>query len=136
MSRILKSTEGTGTVEFAIVGVLLFTLLLGVIEGARVFNAWLVITNESREAARWGAVRVGHPEYADLAALETAVENEMTNRTQGLLSHDPVVFQVNCTATEDAVTVNVDYTIEAISPLISSMWPSFQLASESTMRSE
>ncbi|MFH1484961.1 MAG: TadE/TadG family type IV pilus assembly protein [Chloroflexota bacterium] len=136
MSRIVKSAEGTGTVEFALVGVLVFTLFLGVIEGARVFSSWLVITNESREAARWGAVRVGDPSYADLAALETAVEDKVAERTGGVLSHDPMVFQVDCTATETAVSVNIDYTVEAISPLISSMWPSFQLASQSTMRSE
>lgn len=136
MLRSLKSPEGSGTVEFAVVGMVLFTLLLGIMEGGRVFNGWLVITNEAREAARWGAVRIGDPSYADLPALETAVENLVASRTAGVLSQDPGVFGVDCSASEDAVTVQITYRVEMISPLISGLWPDFQLAATSKMRSE
>lgn len=45
------------TASFALMAPLIFLVLFGTMEGARVFSAWLVITNEAVEAARYGAVR-------------------------------------------------------------------------------
>ncbi|MBI2909613.1 MAG: pilus assembly protein [Chloroflexi bacterium] len=136
MVRKVKSVDGAGTVEFALVGLLLFMLMQGVMEGGRVFGGWLVITNEAREAARWGAVRVGDPAYPSFSSLETAVRDQIISRTEGLISHDPAVFSVVSTANDTAVTVRIDYIVDMISPLMASIWPSFQLSAESVMRSE
>ena len=137
LARRMGATEGATAVEFALIAMLLFVLMFGIFEGGRVFHGWLVITNEAREGARWGAVRVGDPSYPDLTNdLEPAVETYVTDRTDGQVDQDPAVFDVECTASEDAVTVQIDYTVVIVTPLISALWPDFGLTAESTMRSE
>lgn len=133
LSRLAKCSKGTGTVEFALVGVLLFTLMFGIMEGGQVFNSWLVITNEAREGARWGAVRVGDPSYGDLDQLAAATRSHVMSRTIVL---DPAFLDTVVTATDASVTVRTTYTAQIRTPLISAFWPSFPLAAESTMRSE
>lgn len=136
LRRGLKSEAGVATVEFAIVGVLLFTLLMGIIETGRVFNGWLVITNEAREGARWGAVRIGDPAYASYSDLQSAIVNTIITRTQGVLVQDPTYLTIQATANDQAVTVRINYKVEMTSPLMASMLPDFQLSAESVMRSE
>ena len=43
-------------VTFALVAPVLMLILFGTMEMGRVLSAWMVITNEAREAARYGAV--------------------------------------------------------------------------------
>ena len=57
-----RREKGTSTVIFAFVAPLLLLILFATMEAGRVFSAWLVITNEAREAARYGAVNHGGPE--------------------------------------------------------------------------
>jgi len=136
----MKSNKGATVVEFALIAVLLFTILFGIFEGGRVFHGWLVITNEAREAARWGAVRcveTGNPYcYQSYAELEAAMENHVMERTAGSVNQNPAVFGVNAIATQTAVTVQITYTVEIVTPLISALWPNFPLAAESVMRLE
>ncbi|MFH1484962.1 MAG: TadE family protein [Chloroflexota bacterium] len=54
--RCVQGQAGTGTVEFAIVAMVLVLLLLGTWDFGRLFNAWLVVTNAAREGARYGAI--------------------------------------------------------------------------------
>ena len=138
VSGFVKSTKGTAAVEFAIISMLLLTILFGIFEGGRVFYGWLVITNEAREGARWGAVRFGDwtPAIPDEAALETAVRVEVTRRATSQIKTDASVFGVNATANDTAVTVTITHTVEIITPMISAFWRDFPLAAESTMRSE
>ena len=138
MAKLIKSTKGATAVEFALISLLLFTILFGIFEGGRVFHGWLVITNEAREGARWGAVRVGDPAFATPAVLKAAIEAHVLDRTAG--SVDLSTFDVNDTvyAAPDSpeVKVRIDYTIETVTPLISALWPNFPLVAESVMRSE
>lgn len=50
--RLARSDAGQAVVEFALVAPIFLLLLFGMIEFARAFNAYLVITNVAREAAR------------------------------------------------------------------------------------
>ena len=133
VANLLKSTKGATAVEFAIISMLLFTILFGIFEGGRVFYGWLVITNEAREGARWGAVRVGDPSYSDLA---TDVENQVRFRASSQIKTDDSVFGVTSTPSDTAVTVRITHTVEIITPMISAFWRNFPLEAESTMRSE
>lgn len=130
LKKLIESADGTVAVEFAIIAMLLFTLMFGTFEGGRVFFSWLVITNEAREGARWAAVRSGDPGIPD---IKSAVESQVTARTTSLLKGSPTV---NATVSSEAVTVQIDYTVQIITPMISAIWPNFPLYAKSTMRSE
>ncbi|MBI4300469.1 MAG: pilus assembly protein [Chloroflexi bacterium] len=132
----MRSDTGASTVEFAIVGTLLLLLMFGTLEGGRLFNSWMLITSEAREGSRWGVVRVGDPAYSDLNVLKSDVEEHVRARTSGLLDQAPAVFNVQATATEEQVTVTIDYRVSMVTPIISGIRPSFQLRAASTMRSE
>lgn len=132
IARLVKSTNGTAAVEFALVATMFFMLVFGIFEGGRVFTNWLVITNEAREGARYGAVRWGEPNVDVCGAVRTQVNARATP----VLDRNPVLFNVTCAASADAVTVEIDYTVRIISPLISAVWSTFPLHASSTMRSE
>ena len=55
--RLLKNQKGTEVVEFAIVSLLLFLLLFGIIDFGILLYDKAVITNASREGARAGIVQ-------------------------------------------------------------------------------
>lgn len=58
--RVLGGEEGQGLVEFAILLPVLVILVLGIVEGGLILYNQQVITNASREGARFGiVVRVG-----------------------------------------------------------------------------
>jgi Flp pilus assembly protein TadG len=54
--RLLRSSEGTSAVEFAIVLNLLILLIMGMLEFGLAFSMRQVIINASREGARYGIV--------------------------------------------------------------------------------
>ncbi len=65
--------RGISTVEFAIVGLLFFTLLLGIIEAGRGFFVWNTIEEATRRAARVAAVcPIGHSSVVRAAIFEAA----------------------------------------------------------------
>jgi Flp pilus assembly protein TadG len=82
----LKNQQGVEIVEFAIVSLLLFLLLFGIIDfGILLFNK-AVITNASREGARAGIVQrwdnnVSPATYdpLDSTEIETVVNNYLSN---------------------------------------------------------
>jgi Flp pilus assembly protein TadG len=55
--NLIKSQSGTEMVEFAIVAVLLFLLLFGIIDFGILLFDKQVITNASREGARYGIIQ-------------------------------------------------------------------------------
>jgi Flp pilus assembly protein TadG len=54
MSKTIKCRKGAAAVEFAIIAPLLFTIIFGIIEFGLLFFDKQVITNASREGARYG----------------------------------------------------------------------------------
>jgi Flp pilus assembly protein TadG len=76
--------RGQGLVEFALVMMPLFLILLGIIQFGFIFNSYITITNATREGARTGTIYVYVPAKSkaqnDLArneAIEAAVEASM-----------------------------------------------------------
>jgi len=59
--RAGQRDEGAAAVEFAIVALLLFTLLFGIIQFGWLFYQWNEITHAAREGARWGALEYDIP---------------------------------------------------------------------------
>ena len=145
--------RGQSLVEFALVLVPLFLILLGIIQFGFIFNSYVTITNASREGARTGTVYVFDGAYSkaqnDLArnnAIKTSLITSMnllvktapnfstsTTWTQSGLTFtngDLVVAYVVPTGVLDAdsrvgqqVTVRATYHQDLIIPLIAQLLP-------------
>src|SRR5207237_10263472 len=53
---VRRKQPAVTTITFAFIAPMFLLLVFGLMEGCRVLSAWLVITNEAAEAARYGAV--------------------------------------------------------------------------------
>lgn len=69
-SRGYSTTDGASTVELALVLPVLLLLLIGILDSARAINAYVTISNASREGAHYAAL---HPTAAPSAIKSAAV---------------------------------------------------------------
>jgi Flp pilus assembly protein TadG len=101
--------RGQALVEFALIAVLFFTLLLGIIDGSRAIYAYNTVANAARVAARVAIVNQD-PDAVAAAAIDEAV---------GLgLTEDDVVFANACVEKPCSIRVTVTYDFEAAAPFI------------------
>lgn len=70
LQRMAASSEGVALVEFAIVVPILLLLLVGILDTGRAVNAYVTISNASREGARYAAL---NPTAAPAAIRSSAV---------------------------------------------------------------
>ncbi len=129
--------EGATITEFALIAPLFFLLLLGIIEGGRIFSTWMVITNEAREGARYGVVGVGDPTREP--TLVADVQAYVLDRARGVLATDPATMKVDVQlgGSPVQVTVGITYRLEIATPLIQDLLPKpFILQAKSVMRAE
>jgi Flp pilus assembly protein TadG len=102
-----KNQEGAGLVEFAILAPLLVILLFGLLEFGFSLYAKEVVTNASREGARYGVVYC--TSRKTIAQIKAQVQDYMTksgfNETPSInVSPDPATLKSN-----DQLTVSVSY---------------------------
>lgn len=136
----VKGDEGAAMVEFAIVSVLLFTLIFGIITYGLLLNFKQDVTRAAAESARAGAVAFPATDaWADAdAALDDAVDG--FNQTCGLAGMSCYVNLHDCTttvadntpsnsaSTGDCITVELvfdydDFPIYPDLPLLSGFLP-------------
>lgn len=84
----VRDERGTAAVEFALVSVVLFMVVFGIIEFGKAYSQYEVYVNAAREGARVGAVR------NDQAAIKGAV----VNAAQGY-PVDPASIQIQVAGT-------------------------------------
>jgi Flp pilus assembly protein TadG len=77
--------SGVVAVETAIVSMLLFILLVGVIESSLLFKDYLVVAAATRAGARMGASQPRISSGLDPAYFAQLAANQVTNATAGLL---------------------------------------------------
>ena len=111
-SRRRDRGDGQALVEFALISVIFFLLLFGIIEGARAIYAYNTVANAARVGARTAIVN------QDLTAVEAAVITEAVALD---LTADNVTF-TPCSVKPCNVTVTVDYDFESVTPLIDSIF--------------
>lgn len=102
-------------VEFAMVFILLFTVVSLVIQGGFFFSGWLAVTNGAREGARFGAPCL---EREVQACTVEQVEARAEERSSGFL--DPVpgpVATVELDTVNRWVTVRVTGTVPPVGAL-------------------
>lgn len=107
----MKSRQaGLATVEFAIVGAVLFLVVFTVIETGRLMWAWETLTEATRRGARVAAVcPVNHPGIANMTVLNPPDTSGESAILPGLLSTDVVVEYLDSSSTMLANPANDDW---------------------------
>ena len=133
--RLTLGERGNAAVEFAIVLPALLLLVMLTMEAGRLFNAWLVVTNETREAARYA--------IAGQRDTEANLADDVTSYEQGRLGQllDPAPLRVAVSEQKSgqavqAVTVSSSYVLPLMTPLGLAIVPSVTLSATSVMRGE
>jgi Flp pilus assembly protein TadG len=132
-------------VSFALIAPVFLFIIFGIMEMGRVLNAWMVITNEAREAARYGAVTFDGslPTATALANEQTTIRAYVQQRLDGQLAasgvyRQPDVQLVPSGANQSPlVQVTIYYQVPLVIPIVSQMLPNpFPIAARSAMRGE
>ena len=115
LKRFHRDCKGQALVEMALVLPILLMLLFGIIEFGRVFNAYLVTSQASREGARAAAVG-----SADADVVQSA------RKAAGIFDPAEVAVNIKPKApreTGQAVTVKVSYDLDLVAPFINVILP-------------
>ena len=130
MKRILNNSKGQALVEMAFVLPILLMIVMGIVEFGRIFNAYLIVTNASREGARYASVNSTDLEVIN--AIETLTST--LNQSQMSISIYP---DYRSRTSGNPVEVSIDYNIDIIAPIIGVILPDpFIVSSNTTMRVE
>jgi Flp pilus assembly protein TadG len=154
LKKTIRSNSGAAAIEFAIVAPLLFVLLFGIIEFGAILYNQSVITNASREGARYAATFYTNPANATaVRPSQDEVRNYITSYVQLHLldfagaspfSGSNVSFSTSVDATVGHVgTVSIQYTYRFLvlgnlmGLLTVGTWsPNFPLNATTVMRDE
>jgi len=104
-----RRQRGASLVELSLVLFILLMLMAGVIDFGRAFNSYIVITNASREGARYASRFPGHEEGIRRAAKGEARESSV------LLEDDDIIIeQGDSLDLGEPITVTVEYEVSTI----------------------
>lgn len=130
MIKLFKSKKGQTLVEMALVLPILILILMGMVEFGRILNSYLIITNASREGARYASV------HSTDSQIQVAINNltSTLNQEKLILTISP---QLSSRSSGSSTTVRIDYDIDILTPLISNIVPDpFRITAQTTMRVE
>lgn len=105
----VSSERGANLVEFALVLLLLLLLLAGVVDLGRAFNSYIVITNASREGARYGSRFPGH-----VVGIKDAVLQEADGSGVTLTASNVQVTVPNPARSGDTIRVEVSFDFQPV----------------------
>lgn len=123
--------------EFALVAPLVLLLIFGFMEGARLFSAWLVLTNEAREGARVASVAAGQVADPGAVACDRVLE-----RATGVLDTRrltcSVQSQTDATGLLTNLTLTLRYSVDLVIPIAVPLFSSdsVPMAARATVRPE
>jgi Flp pilus assembly protein TadG len=119
--RRAQGEAGQSLVEFSLILMPLFFILLGIIQFGFIFNTYVTMTNAARDAARMGTIYVYTRESGETPATNDLARNESI-RTQVLASMNMLgktspYFDTGSTWTQSGNTfTNGDLTITYVLP--------------------
>lgn len=113
---LLKSQRGQAMVELALVLPILLMLFMGIVEFGRIFGAYMIISNLSREGARYGVVGHDDTQIQNLIISQKAWLDE----SKLTITIAPLYAQRD---KGDTLGVTVDYPVELIVPVIANILP-------------
>ncbi|MBN2404251.1 MAG: pilus assembly protein [Coriobacteriia bacterium] len=140
MIRHSPSDEGAAAVEFALVSMILVTLLIGIMQFGYLFYQWNEITHAAREGARWAALEypagsVVTPDTVRYKVAQAAPGMELTDADITVSPTAPTIEDVG-----DPATVTVTWAVPLFTPLMQSIFSTsddtFVLRSTATLRIE
>ena len=102
-----RSERGAVAVEFAILAPVLITLLMGIMEFGRAYNAQVSLTNAAREGVRVMAISNNQT-----SAL-TAAKNAAVSLSPALVDSNISFSAASCT-TGAQMTVTINYTLNTL----------------------
>lgn len=115
---LFKSQQGQALVELALVLPILLMLLFGIIEFGRIYGAYMVISNLSREGARYGVV--GHDDsqiqYFIISQRAWLDESKLT---EGVSISPPYAERDK----GGSLGVTIDYPVDLLMPIIADILP-------------
>jgi len=126
---------GQAIVETALVVPMIVLLVFGILEFGRFYNAWIVITQASREGARVAAVEC----TLSPSTCGTDVNTKVDANLGGLsLASRTITLTPGPYSAGSPVTVTVQYSMSVITPIIGTILPGnpHTLTSSATMRLE
>lgn len=143
LRRLARGENGQGLVELAIIMPVVMLILLGIMEGGRIFSSYIELENLSREGARYAAVNCTSMSVRDdqipgwtLSTLTPWLEGRLSM----LQARDlDVSFYRTISAdySEVWVEVVVQYPLEITTPVISTITGNpFNLRARTVMRGE
>lgn len=130
------------TVTFALIAPIFLLIVFGTMEAGRIFNNWMIITNEAREAARYAAVTFDATQSlaTEQAYEQAAVTAFLSQRFNGVLDQHYLTPPPDVTVTTDArpkIQVTIYYQVPLVIPIVSQVLPNpFPIAARSAMQGE
>jgi Flp pilus assembly protein TadG len=133
-----EKSRGQTLVEFALILPVFLMLTLGVVDGARIFSAYIAITNAAREGALFAAQSSNYSKWcsttstvacptggssyqsADPDNIAYRVQQETSGLTQSnIVLSAPTCNTTPCSSSSTQVTVSVQYSMSLFVPLVS-----------------
>ena len=136
-----RSEKGQSITEFALILVMLLTLLAGVADLGRMFMAYIVIRDAAQEGAVFGAIA----DKTDLATFRNEVESRVkeaftdpddpgnTPIDISKLSVQTDVIGATCATPGSGVRVKVDYAVPVTMPFLGMIIGSQEMKMSATM---
>jgi Flp pilus assembly protein TadG len=137
---MMRARSAQNLVEFALVVVLLLSLVLGILEFGRVWMSYQVITNASREGARLAALPTGFTTADEVTArVSTYMTSANLDAGQATVT---VLNDDGPTGTDAVVTVTFNADLLFLGPVLklidsgSNLPGTITLTASATMRNE
>lgn len=127
---LLKSQKGQALVEMAFILPLLIMLLFGIIDFGRIFHAYLTLDHAGREGARLASLQ---DEDSD---IQTKIDSYAAGLDTSKLTVSLSPAGENNRPSGTDVTVKLTYTIDFLTPFISSLVKPITLTDTTVMRVE
>lgn len=131
IKKFFKKNKGQAAVETALIIPIVLFILLTIVEFGRIFNAYIIVSNASREGARYAAVGRSYDD------IETIVDNITASLNDVEVSFSP--SNENDRIPGQSVKVNVHCSLPLITPIVGpliSETNSFDVKSNTIMRVE
>jgi len=135
-----EKSRGQTLVEFALILPVFLMLTLGVVDGARVFSAYIAITNAAREGALYASQGTNYTKWCSTTSLVACPANSsgyqaadpdniayrVQQETNGLTRSNitlsaPTCDTTPCSSSSTKVTVTVQYSMALFVPLVSTL---------------
>ena len=122
--------RGATILTFALIAPMVLLIIFGVSEMGRVLQAWMVLTNEAREAARYASVNFDSTkdwtQSSNQAAEQATIRTYINNRLNGVLDPAYLSPQPTVSVTSDSppkVQVTIYYRVPLLIPLVNGWVP-------------